>query len=412
MHYTTAELRYEMRRPFALALALALVCLPAAARETAPEDSNETGPVGESPAVESRREPGGGQLLPEVDFYFPEGELDFRLRGLIKGSFYEGGIRYNFVDGDIRALLNYRYYGFRRIYQLGLFDSLEFEDLEDFSSDFERTRGGLFLTEWPHSYHRRAFFLAELDRITSNKEEFRFSTGRSDTFLRFGYQVGTANDARSNAIAGNARSEIQPLFTAHREIGPYGVGLTAGLTWGFDFVGGDFDYVRLEFQALKRFNLRSRGFLVGRLHGGTFLRKQSVRDDPELTELEQLSIPRPRFFRLDGRNALKGVGERLRGTDELDATLELFVPWFLDQRRRALGAIWQSCYWIFYSGVGAIGLDRDVLGRAGEYIPDIGVGIEASFEVRGQSFFVGGVAAHALAAEGSLQGRFSIRTYR
>ena len=249
-------------------------------------------------------------LLPHVDFYFPEGELNFRLNGLIKGSFYEGQIRYNFVDADIEAFLRYRYYGYSRIFQLEVFDSLEFDPIEKGSNDFERVRGGFFLIQWPRSYQQRIFVLVEVDTITSNKEEFVFTTDKTNTFLRLGYQLGTPDDVRSNAILGNRRASIQNLFTAHRRIGPHGAGLTTAMTYGLDF--GDFNYLRAEIETLKRFEVSKSGFLIARAHAGTFFSKRLLRDDPEILPSDRYSIPREELFRLDGRENLKGLDERRR----------------------------------------------------------------------------------------------------
>lgn len=357
----------------------------------------------------SRRSDG---FLPSLDVYFPEGELDFRLNRLVKNAFFEGQIRYNFIDADISAFLRYRYYGYARTYTIGVFDVLEFENIEELDNDFERVRGGLLLLEWPHSYHRRTFLLAETDRITSNKEEFRFSTNQTNTFLRLGYQLGTPNDARSNAIVGETRASIQRLFTPLRRIGPQGAGLTGALTFSTDLLG-DFQYVKLELEGLKRFDLGRRTSLIHRVHAGTFFDEKTVeRDGDDVEPFERLSIPRTDFFRLDGRDNLRGLDQGLRGTNELHTTFELFLPWFQDAERRALGLDWKTWYWILYGGVGAVGFDTSALTDTGSYIQDLGVGFEAAFELRGYSFFVAGIVAHALGDEGALKTRLSIKSYR
>ncbi len=353
-----------------------------------------------------------GPLAPELDVYLPEGELDFRLSGLIKGAFYEGQIRYDFVDGDILAFLRYRYYGYRRIYQLGLFDSVEFEDLEDGSGDFERVRGGLLLVQWPHTIHHRTFLLAEIDDITTNKEDLRFSNDSTNTFVRLGFQIGTPADDRSNALLGANRGRRRRLFTAHREIGPAGAGLTAAFTWSFDDFGGDFDYQSLELEGLKRFDLTDGSFVIGRIHGGTFLAHGVLRDGEMLAQEDTLAVPRNELFRLDGRDNLKGIDEELVGTHELHTTFELFVPWFRDDHRRGLGVEWDTWYWVLYSGYGAIGFERRELYESSNYIPDLGLGFEASFRLRKQSFFLSGVVAHAVDDVGGFRSRLAIKSYR
>ena len=348
-------------------------------------------------------------LLPDLDFYFPEGELDFRLNRLIKGSFYEGQFRYNFAKGDIEAFVRYRYYGYKSVFQLGLFDTVEFEPIEKGSNDFERTRGGLLLIERPFNYHSRGFLLAEIDRITSNKEEFEFTTNKTDTFLRFGYQLGTANDQRLNGIVGETRAQRRDLFTAHRELGPYSAGLAGAVTWGFEALLGDFDFIKLEFGGLKRFRLGESSFLVSRLHGGSFLRKRSVRPDEPLDSPDRYSIPLEEFFRLDGSDNLKGLQPDLRGTEELLTTLELFIPWFVNDRRQALDVTWESWYWLIYTGYGAIGFDQEILSDSSNYLLDVGLGFETSFLLKDYTIFISAIAAQTLDVEGGVEARVSIK---
>jgi len=349
--------------------------------------------------------------LPEVDFYFPEAEMDFRLRGLIKGSFYEGQIRYNFIDGDISAFLKYRYYGYRNVFEINLFDTVEFDAIEQSSNDFLRLRGTQFVFAWPHTYNQRSFFAAEINRITSSKEEFRFSTNRTDTLFKIGYQLGTPNDMRSNAIVGRSQGRIENLFSAHREVGPYGFGLTGALTWGFDFFEGDFDYLRFEVEGLKRIEYGGETFTIARLHAGTFFDKEVVREDPELAPVDQLSIPLGAFFRLDGRDNLRGIDETLRGTEEAHLTLEHFIPWFVRDDRRALGANWENFYWVLYAGYGNIGFDREIFSEFGDYIADVGFGFESSLRVDDYDFFLAGIVAHAIDEFGGLEARLSVRSH-
>ncbi len=393
-----------LARRVAIALTISWVAGdPAADRVLAAQET--TPPVEPAPPAAS---PTKETLLPSLDFYFPEGELDFRLNKLLKGSFYEGQLRYDFVKGDIEAFLRYRYYGYQSVYQLGLFDAVEFDPIEEGTNDFERTRGWLLLIERPFSYHSRAFFLAEFDRITSSKEEFRLTTNKTDSFVRVGYQLGTSTDVGLNSIVGETRAERRPLLTAHREIAPFGAGFSSALSYGFDLLG-DFDYVKLEFAGLKRFNLGRRSFLISRLHGGSFLHKGDLDVEAPVDSTDRYAIPRGVFLRLDGRDNLKGLDERLRGTEELHATLELFVPWFIDDRRPAMRADWNSWYWIVYAGYGAIGFDRDVLSDSSSYITDVGFGFETSFQLKDYTVFLGGVLAEALETDGDIKARFSLK---
>lgn len=405
----------ELKR-LAVAVAAAWILVPPLASQTAwppgappPREEAPAEPAPQPvPAPPAERE----TLLPDLDFYFPEGELDFRLNKLLKGSFYEGQLRYDFVKGDIEAFLRYRYYGYNRIYQLGLFDAVEFEPIEKGSNDFERTRGGLVLLQWPVDYHNRLFLLGEVDRISSNKEEFQFTTNKTDSFFRFGYQLGTPDDVRLNAIVGETRAQRRTLFTAHREIGPSSAGFSAALTYGFDAFLGDFDYAKLELAGLKRFRLGPRAFIVWRAHAGTFPRKEIVRPELKDDSPDRYSIPRGEFFRLDGRDALKGLQRDLRGTDERHTTLELFIPWFLDESRPALGVEWTSWYWILYGGYGAIGFDAADVEDTANYLTDVGIGFETSFTLKDYTIFIGGVAAYVLDLSDGIEARFSVKAYR
>ena len=218
------------------------------------------------------------RFLPRLDVYFPEGDLDLRVNRLISKVFFEGQVKYNFIRGDISAFLRYRYYGYKRVTRSPSSTPSSSTTSRTSSSDFDRTWGTLVLMEWPHSFHQRTFLLAELDRISSNKEDVAeiLRLGRTNTFVRLGYQLGTPDDERSNAIVGETRARSERLFTAFREIGPGGFGATGALTSGFDLGMGDFDYLKAEASFLKRFDLTERTFVAGRVHGGTFLRRRSA----------------------------------------------------------------------------------------------------------------------------------------
>ena len=427
----------DLPRPLPCLLALGLLLTPAARSaaqgqdpvprgndpeevEVSADEEPETEPtIGAPPAApseeEEERERAGG-LFPDLNVYLPEGELDLRINRLTRKVFVEGQVKYNFVDGDIAAFLRYRYYGYKRTYQLSVFDEVEFEDIEEFDNDFDRTRGILLLTEWPLTFHRRAFGLVEMDRISSNKEELFFDTGKTNLFLRLGYQIGTPDDARSNAIVGEDRARVERLFTAFRKIGPGDAGLTGALTWGTDLAIGDFDYLKLEVAGLKRIELPRRAFLFARLHGGTFLEEEildrDLTEDPRLPATGRFSIPREEFFRLDGRDNLKGLDDRLRGTEEIHFTTEVLFPWFVREHRRALKLDWRNWYWVLYGGTGNIGFDQDVFTEIDEYIHDVGVGFEASFQLKDFEFFLSGLVARAFGAESEeITTNLSVKTY-
>jgi len=388
-------------------------------------------PVPETPAAP---EPSGGggiegvelparrsdQFLPRLDIYFPEGDLDLRVNRLINKTFFEGQVKYNFVNGDISAFLRYRYYGYRRTTQLTVFDSISFDRIdEDVSQDFDRVRGTLLLMEWPHNYNNRTFFLTEIDGISSNKgargSNFLIRRDQVNTFVRLGYQLGTPDEGRSSAIAGETRARTERLFSAFREFGPGDATLTAALTYGFPYGPGDFDYLKFEFEALKRFDVSARTFLVGRLRGGTFpyladADPKSLPPEPE--GIDFFAVPRSEAFKLDGRENLKGVRDRTRGTDELFTTWEYFFPWFLDAKHQVLRLTWDNWYWIVYTGFGTIGLKHNIYTDFGSYYPDAGLGFESSFRLRKYRFFLSGIVAQALKGNGGLEARISVKSYR
>lgn len=395
-------------------IALAIVLVLFAAARAGAQDEPENRPAGDEPGSGPsagppvRTEAAG---LPEIDFYFPEGDLEMRLARLVKNALFQGQVRYNFVKGDILALLRYRYYGFDKIWQIGVFDEINFDRIERRSNDFERVRGGLLQLEIPQGVNRRAFLLGEVDGLTSNKEEQVFSTDRTNTFLRVGYQIGTPDDSRSNAIVGESRSRVERLFSAYRKIGPEGFGLTGALTWSFRALSSDFSYLRAEVEGLKRWQGRNEHFVITRLHAGSFLDEEIVRPE-EPDPRDRVSIPISELFRLDGRENLKGLDGTRYGTDEIHATAEWFLPWFTDESRRALRADWETWYWIAYGGVGNSGFDHDIFTATGDYIFDLGFGFESGFRVRGYSFFVAGILAHALDEEGGYRARLTLKSSR
>jgi hypothetical protein len=392
----------------------------------APEPSGAGGSVegnveGETEGVElPPRSSEEGGILPRLDVYFPEGDLDLRINRLINKTFFEGQVKYNFIQGDITAFLRYRYYGYSRTTQLTVFDAIDFDDIDqNVTDDFDRVRGFLTLLQWPHSYNHRTFAVAEIDRISTNRGErgsqFFVRRDRTNTFVRLGYQLGTPDEGRSSAIAGETRARTERLFSAFREFGPGDATITAAVTYGFPFGFGDFDYVKFEFEALKRFDVTTRTFLIGRLRGGTFPRVGKTDPDvlpPDPDPIDFYAVPRADAFRLDGREYLKGLDDRRRGLEQLLTTWEYFFPWFLESHRNFLRLDFQNWYWIVYTGLGTLGFDRKVYTDFATYVPDAGVGFESSFSLRKYRFFLSGIVAQALKGNGGLEARISVKSYR
>ncbi|HYX25079.1 MAG TPA: hypothetical protein VFC23_13080 [Thermoanaerobaculia bacterium] len=364
--------------------------------------------------------PADERLLPRLDVFFPEGDLDLRVSRLINEVFFEGQVKYNVVSGDITAFLRYKYYGLRRTTQLTVFDSISFSRIENNSNDFDRVRGALLLLQWPLSYSHRTSFLAEFDKISTNKPtevDRLLRLGSTNTLVRYSYQFGTPEDGRSNAIVGEPRAQTERLFSAFRDIGPGGAGFTAAVTYGFPWGPGDYDYVKLEYEALKRFDVTRRSFLIGRLAGGSYPHAGTVKPDPALPpssepQVDRLRIPSSDFFQLTGRDALLGVKDRRHGTEVVLTTWEYFMPWFIEKPHHFLWLDWDNWYWVLYAGYGTVGFDKKVYSELGNYIPDAGVGFESSVRLRKYRFFLSGIVAQALKGGGGVEARISVKSYR
>jgi hypothetical protein len=349
------------------------------------------------------------RFLPTLDLIFPEGALDLRVSRLVNKVLFEGQVRYAFVSGDITAFLRYRYYGSNRTTQVEVFDDVSFGRLQSFSNRFDRTRGAHLFLEWPRSYSFRSFALAEVDRISSNRQSFLSTNNSSNTLVRFGAQLGTPGDSRTQGIVGDIRARFPTIFTAVREIGPGQFAFTAALTDGLPI--GSFDYLKLESQALKRFDFTDRTFLIGTVHAGSFLYRQ-VRHPAAVDPQDRFAIPLAEFFNIGGADNLKGLSSNAAGTQEVHTTWELFTPWFLGQHRRFLKADWQSWYWILYAGLGSLGFDTKIYTNLSGYIPDTGVGFEASVRVWRYRFFLSGIVARPLKGTNHVTARLSVRSYR
>jgi hypothetical protein len=358
-------------------------------------------------------EPEKSGIFPSLNVYLPEGRADIRFLKPIRNSLFENQINYNFVSGDISAFLRYKYYGRSATSTFTFFDSIEFEELERFSNDFSRTRGALYLQRRPVNFYNRLFGLVEFDRLTFSKPVDHPDANRTNIYVKLGYQFGTPSDERSNAVVGEARDRVLYLFTAYREIGPHGHGFSVAATWGLDFLGGDYRYVKTEMEALQAISLPKRNRLVLRIHGGYFPYRKRVRDvfDPILGT--PFSVPRYELFRLNGREELKGYRGTERGPNEAHLTIEHVVPIYTETPRRVLGLDWNSLYAVGYVGSGNVGNDTGIYGRFGDYKVDVGVGFESALSWRRYRAFLGALAAKTV-VNGVGGGRvlITLRTYR
>jgi hypothetical protein len=368
---------------------------------------------GSKPENAPAREPEKSGIFPSVNVYLPEGRADIRLIKPIRNSLFENQITYNFVSGDISAFLRYKYYGRSYTSTFSFFDSIEFEELEQFSNDFSRTRGALYLHRRPLNFYNRLYTLFEFDRLTFSRPVDHPDANRTNVYVKVGYQYGTPSDERSNAVVGEARDRFFNLFTAYREVGPRGRGVSVAATWGLDFLGGDYRYVKTELEALQAIALPGRHRLVLRVHGGYFPYKKRVREefDPDLGT--PFSVPRYELFRLNGRQELKGYRGTERGPNQVHLTTEYVRPIYTEAPRRFLGLDWTSLYAIGYAGTGNLGNETSIYTELSDYKVDVGAGFEAAVSWRHYRAFLGALLAKTVVnGVGGARFLVTLKTYR
>lgn len=355
--------------------------------------------------------------LPNVNLYLPEGQADIRLRKLIKNVLFESQISYRFVNGDISAYLRYKYYAKNFTYKIGVFDTIGFPDVVSQSTqEFERVRGGLFLMEFPRDYNHRYFWLVQDDRLTFG-DVGRTDNRKNNIYTKIAYQYGTQFDEHLNAIVGESRGRILPVLTAFREIGPQRFSFAAALTESAKISTGDYQYTKLETEALRRWDLTPTSFVVTRAHLGTIPIRGKVVRPAKAPEIERYSVPTYEMFKLGGRGALRSVssGDEAAGIHEFHVTNEYFVPIFRNRDIRTWLLHWNTLYGIAYVGAGNVGFGYSDIAKVKNYALDAGIGAEASVRIRDFDVLLSGVFAHTLRAPGELGGnkfKFSIRTIR
>ncbi len=364
--------------------------------------------------------------FPNVNIYLPEGQASVRLRKLIRNVLFESQIIYKFVNGDISTFLRYKYYSRNYTYRLGIFDSISFPDFGSSSKkQFERTRGGLFLMEFPRDYNRRYFWLMEDDSLTFG-DTTNADDKKSNIYTKLGFQYGTQFDERMNGIVGESRGRITPVLTAFRELGPQKFGLAAAITESASFAGGDYKYTKLEAEALRRFDISERTFVITRVHAGLFPTRSLIKPEP-LEPIERYTIPRYEMFELGGREALRSISDDSDaiGTHEFHTTNEYFVPIFRNKDYKTWALHWNTMYGIAYAGAGTVGFDYHDLAKSPNTVVDAGLGFESSIGIRDFDVLFSVLYAHTLHAPScdadasvscrDLSGgkfRFSIRTIR
>lgn len=415
-----------------------IVAFPAIA-QTPPPDPPTTQtppPATGTPGVLSDAASGAYErkdTLPSVNIYLPEGQASIRLRKLIRNVLFESQIDYEFVNGDISTYLRYKYYARNYTYRLGLFDTIEFPDLQSTKDkNFERVRGGLLLVGVPKDYNNRYFVLVQNDQLTFG-DVLRPDDQTSNIYAKVGYQYGTQFDERLNSIVGEQRGRITPVLTAFRDIGPQRTGLAAAITQAARVLSSDYTYTKLEAEGLRRFDLTATSFVFSRLHVGSFLNREEIKPPPlprdrngdgiideqdKTPEWEFYQIPQNELFRLGGREALKSVGadEDAIGTQEIHLTNELFVPIFRNRDYDIGPLSWNTLYGIGYLGAGVVGFDFEDLTNTSNAVVDVGIGTESAITYQDWEIYLSVIAAHPVVQPDGLDGgtkiRFAVRTVR
>lgn len=377
-----------------------------------PPDGPDQSPPS-SLAEEREESPGSRDAFPDLNLYLPEGEFDIRLRKLIRNVLFEGQVNYNFVDGDVSTFLRYKYYASKYTYKIGVFDTLEFDSVDSGSDDFDRTRGALLLFEYPVEYNRRYLALLQADSLSFG-DVTNVDHDHQNLYLKLGYQIGTPFDERLNGIVGETRGRITPVLTAYREIGPQKTGVAAALTHSLDVLGSDYEYTKFETEGLKRFDFVET-FMISRLHVGSVLSKTRIAGREDLEMDEQFSIPRYELFRIGGRDALKGLDDHRRGSDEIHLSNEFFYPIFRNRNYETWWLNWNNMYGIAYVGSGSVGFGSETFTDLDGYAVDAGLGFEASLTFRDYEIFLTAIYARTVAGPELLKNdeiRFSARTIR
>ena len=386
----------------------------------APAPAPEPAPAPQPPPVLSRAAGGAydrRDSFPSVNIYPPEGQMSIRLRKLIRNVLFESQVDYKFFNGDISTYLRYKYYARQFTYKLGVFDTIEFGDVGQKSiEDFSRVRGGLLLLTFPRDYNHRYFTLLQDDRLTFG-DVTRVDNRKNNIYTKLGYQYGTEFDERLNSIVGESRGRIVPVLTAFRELGPQKFSYAVALTESARIANGDYNYTKLETEAIKRWDMSPTTFVVTRAHVGTFPTRGTRDESAPL--IERYAIPSYELFRIGGREALRSISsskDEGAGTNELHLTNEYFFPIFRNRSYKKWGLDVNTLYGATYFGAGNVGFEYRDLVKAKDFAVDAGLGFEASIGVRDFNVLLSVLYARTIRElEGVGKGNkvlFAIRTVR
>jgi hypothetical protein len=354
--------------------------------------------------------------LPNI--YLADGRASIRLRKLIKNVLFESQIDYKFVTGDISTFLRYKYYAQNFTYKIGVFDSISFGAVGSHQDEFERVRGGLLLLEFPRDYNHRYFTLLQDDRLTFG-DPTRVDNRKNNIYTKLGYQYGTEFDEQLNSIVGESRGLLVPVLTVFRDLGPQKFSFAAAVTEGGKISTGDYEYTKIEADAIRRWDITPTSFLVTRGHAGTFLTKQFLcANTPTVPPIECYSIPGYEMFNLGGSEALRSLqtsNSVSSGTNEFDLTNEYFVPVFRNRDYRYRALHFNTMYAIAYAGVGNVGFAYRDLFKTSAFAVDAGVGTEMALTVHDFEVLVSILFSHTIRApdeQKSNKVQFSVHTVR
>jgi hypothetical protein len=355
-------------------------------------------------------------VLPSI--FLADGRASIRLRKLIKNVLFESQIDYKFVTGDISTFLRYKYYAQNFTYKIGVFDSISFGAVGSHQDEFERVRGGLLLLEFPRDYNHRTFALLQDDRLTFG-DPTRVDNRKNNIYTKLGYQYGTEFDEQLNSIVGESRGLLVPVLTVFRDLGPQKFSFAAAVTEGGKVSTGDYQYTKIEADAIHRWDVTPTSFLVTRGHAGTFLTKQFLcANTPTTPPIECYSIPGYEMFNLGGSEALRSLqtsNSVSSGTDEFDLTNEYFVPVFRNRDYRYRALHFNTAYAIAYAGVGNVAFAYRDIFKTRNFAVDAGVGTEMALTVRDFEILVSILFSHTIRApdeQKSNKVQFSIHTAR
>ncbi|HXH40776.1 MAG TPA: hypothetical protein VNN08_19245, partial [Thermoanaerobaculia bacterium] len=327
-------------------------------------------------------------------------------------------IDYKFVTGDISTFLRYKYYAQNFTYKIGVFDSISFGAVGSHQDEFERVRGGLLLLEFPRDYNHRYFTLLQDDRLTFG-DPTRVDNRKNNIYTKLGYQYGTEFDEQLNSIVGESRGLLVPVLTVFRDLGPQKFSFAAAITEGGKVSTGDYQYTKIEADAIRRWDITPTSFLVTRAHGGTFLTKQFLCGNTPTTPLiECYSIPGYEMFNLGGSEALRSLetsNSVSSGTEEMDLTNEYFVPVFRNRDYRYRALHFNTAYAIAYAGVGNVAFAYNDLFKTRNFAVDAGLGTEMALTVHDFEVLVSVLFSHTIRApeeRKSNKVQFSIHTVR